>query len=92
MTRAESRDENAEECAYFLIRPDPRCPECVTIMDWRSARRGIVITNGTEIKLSDYGWGNRHLHMRDLRVARRRNRVVRERRERERKERFHPVA
>ena len=92
MTRAESCDENAEWYPYFLIKPDPCCPECVTIMDWRSARRWIVITNGTEIKLSDYGWGNRHLHMRDLRVARRRNRVVRERRERERKERFHPVA
>ena len=47
---------------------------------------------GAEIKLADYGWGNRHLHVRDLRVARRRNRVARERKERERKERLHPVA
>jgi hypothetical protein len=47
VTRAESRDENAEWYPYFLIEPDPRCRECVTIMDWRSAHREIVITNGT---------------------------------------------
>ena len=92
MTRAESRDENAEWYPYFLIKPDPRCPECVTIMDWRSAHRGIVITNGTEIKLTDYGWGGRHLHLRDVRVAHHKIRVARERKEGERKERFHPVA
>ena len=57
MTRAESRDENAEWYPYFLIKPDPCCPECVTIMDWRSAHRWIAITNGAEIRLSDYGWG-----------------------------------
>ena len=61
-------------------------------MDWRSAHRGIVITNGAEIRLSDYGWGNRHLHVRDVRVAHHKNRVERERKERERKQRFHPVA
>jgi len=46
VTRAESRDENAEWYPYLLIKPDPRCPECVTIMDWRSAHRGIIITDG----------------------------------------------
>ena len=92
MTRAESRDENAEECAYLMIRPDPRCPECATIMAWRSAHRGIAINNGAEIRLSDNLSVGRHLHVRDVRVAHRRNRVVRERKERERKERFRPVA
>jgi hypothetical protein len=92
VTGVKSCDENAEECAYLMIRPDPCCPECATIMDWRSAHRWIAITNGAEIKLRDYGWGNRHLHVRDLRVARRRNRVVRERKERESKEHLHPVA
>ncbi len=66
MTRAESCDENAEWYPYFLIKPDPRCSECVTIMDWRSAHREFIITNGTEIKLSDYGWGGRHLYKRDV--------------------------
>ena len=75
-----------------MIRPDPCCPECIAIVVWRSVHRGIVITDAAEIKLADYGWGNRHLHVRDLRVARRRNRVVRERKEQERKERLHPVA
>ena len=75
MTRAESRDENAEWYPYFLIKPDPCCPECVTIMDWRSAHRWIAITNGAEIRLSDYGWESRHLHMRDVRVAHRKNRL-----------------
>ncbi len=58
VTRAESYDENAEDCAYFMIRPDPRCPECNTIMDWRSAHR--------------------------------KNRVARERKERERKQHLPP--
>jgi hypothetical protein len=91
VTRAESRDEDVEECAYLMIRPDPRCPECNTIMDWRSVHRGIIITNGTEIKLSDYGWGGRHLHLRDVRVAHHKIRVERER-ERESKQHLHPVA
>ena len=63
MTRAESCDENAEWYPYFLIKPDPRCSECVTIMDWRSAHREFIITNGTEIKLSDYGWGSLSAHL-----------------------------
>ena len=92
MTRLKSYDEDVEECAYLMIRPDPRCPECVTIMDWRSAHRGIAITNGTEIRLSDYGWGCRHLHVLDVRVAHRKSRVARERRERESKQHLHPVA
>jgi hypothetical protein len=92
VTRAKGYDETVEDCAHFMIRPDPGCPECTTIMDWRSTHRGIVITDAAEIKLADYGWGDRHLHVRDLRVARRKNRVVRERKERERKERLHPVA
>ena len=92
MTRAKSYDENAEECAYFMIRPDPGCPECAAIMVWRSAHRWIAITNGAEIRLSDYRWESRHLHMRDVRVAHRKNRVVQQRKEWERKERFHPVA
>ena len=29
VTRLKSYDENALECAHFLIQPDPRCPECV---------------------------------------------------------------
>ena len=92
MTRAASFDENVEECSFFLIRPDPRCPECAGIMDWRSAHRGIAITNGARIRLSDNLSVGRHLHVRDVRVAHRRNRVVRERKERERKEHLHPVA
>jgi hypothetical protein len=92
VTRVETYDEDVEECAYLMIRPDPRCPECNTIMDWRSAHRGIIITNGAEIKLSDYGWGGRHLHMRDVRVAQHKIRVARERKERESKQRLHPVA
>jgi len=52
MTGAESYDESAEESQYFLIKPDPRCPECAAIMVWRSAHRWIAITNRAEIKLS----------------------------------------
>jgi len=92
VTRVKSYDENAEEFAYILIQPDPSCPECATIMDWRSAHSGIVITNGAEIKLSDNPWGSRHLHMRDLRVTHLKNRVAQQPKERDRKERFHPVA
>jgi hypothetical protein len=92
VTRLKIYYENAEECAYLMIRPDPRCPECATIMDWRSAHRGIAITNGAKIRLSDNLSVGRHLHVRDVRVAHRRNRVVRERKERERKEHLHPVA
>ena len=77
MTGVKICDEDVEECAYLMIRPDPCCPECIAIMVWRSVHRGIVITDAAEIKLTDYGWGNRHLHVRDLRVARRKNRVVR---------------
>jgi hypothetical protein len=85
VTRAKSYDKDAEERSYFLIRPDPRCPECAAIMDWRSAHREIAITNGAEIKLSDYKWGSRHLHLRDLRVAHHKNRVAQQRKEEERK-------
>jgi hypothetical protein len=92
MTGAESYDESAEESQYFLIKPDPRCPECAAIMVWRSAHRWIAITNRAEIKLSDYGWGGRHLHMRDVRGAHHKNRTQRQRKEWERKERWHPVA
>ena len=92
MTVAKSYDENAVECAHFLIQPDQRCPECATIMDWRSAHRGIAITNGTEIRLSDNLSVCRHLHVLDLRVAHRKNRVARERKERESKEHLQPVA
>ena len=92
MTGVKICDEDVEECTYFLIQPDPSCPECIAIMFWRSVHRGIVITDAAEIKLADYGWGDRHLHVRDLRVARRKNRVVRERKERETKEHLHPVA
>ena len=53
VTRARSYDADAEECAYLLIKPDPRCPGCTAIMDWRSAHPWIVITNGAEIRLSD---------------------------------------
>ena len=48
-----SYDENAEDCPYFLIKPDPCCAECAAIMVWRLAHSEIVITNGAEIKLSD---------------------------------------
>jgi hypothetical protein len=92
VTRPESRDENAEWYPYFLIKPDPRCPECATIMDWRSTHRWIAITHGAEIRLSDNLSVGRHLHVQDLRVAHRKNRVVRQPKEWERKERFHPVA
>ena len=92
MTGAESYDESAEESQYFLIKPDPRCPECAAIMLWRFAHSEIVITNEAEIKLADHGWASRHLHMRDARDAHHKIRVERERKERERKECFHPVA
>jgi hypothetical protein len=88
MTAVKSYYENAEECPYFLIKPDPRCPECATIMVWRSAHRGIAITNGAEIKLSDVLRGSRHFHMRDVRVAHLKNRVARQRKQPEGKERF----
>jgi hypothetical protein len=92
MMVAKSYYESAEQCPYLLIKPDPRCPECAAIMVWRFAHRGIVITSVEEIKLADYGWGSRHLHMRDARDAHHKIRVERERKERERKECFHPVA
>jgi hypothetical protein len=92
MTGAKSYDENVEEYGHFLIQPDPRCPECAAIMVWQSAHRRIVITNGAEIKLSDYGWGSRHLHLRDVRDAHHKIRVERQRKERERKGLWHPVA
>jgi hypothetical protein len=90
VTRLKSYDENTEECAYFMIRPDPRCPECTAIMDWRSTHRWIVLTNAAEIRLSDYGWETRHLHMRDVRVAHHKLRMQ-QRKEWERRERFHSV-
>jgi hypothetical protein len=86
VTVARSYYENAEDYPYFLIQPDPSCPECATIMDWRSAHRGIAITNGAEIKLRDYGWESRHLHLRDARDAHHKIRVQL-RKEWERKER-----
>jgi hypothetical protein len=92
VTRVESYDEDVEECAYLMIRPDPRCPECNTIMDWRSAHRGIVIPNGAEIRLSDNLSVGRHLHVRDVRVAHHKIRVERERKDRESKQHLHPVA
>jgi hypothetical protein len=92
MTVAKSSYENAGDCPYFLIKPDPGCPECAAIMLWRFAHSEIVITNGAEIKLADYGWASRHLHMRDTRDAHHKIRVERARKERERKECFHPVA
>ena len=92
MTGAKIYYENAEGCAYFMIRPDPRCPECAAIMDWRSAHRGIVLTNAADIRLSDYGWETRHLHMRDVRVAHHKNRGAQQREGWEKKERLHPVA
>jgi hypothetical protein len=88
VTRAKSYDQDAEESAHFLIQPDPRCPECATIMDWRSAHRWIAITNGAEIKLSDVLRGSRHFHMRDVRVAHLKNRVARQCKQTEGKERF----
>jgi hypothetical protein len=91
VTRAESYDEKADERSYFLIKPDPRCPECAAIMLWRSAHGWIAITNSAEIKLSDYGWGGRHLHMRGVRDAHHKIRIQ-QRKEPERKEHFHPVA
>jgi hypothetical protein len=81
VTGAKSYDENAEECAYLMIRPDPCCPECATIMDWRSAHRGIAINNGADIRLSDNLSVGRHLHVLDVRVAHRKNRVVQQRKE-----------
>ena len=92
MTGVKSCDEDVEECAYLMIRPDPCCPECTTVMDWRSAHRGIAITNGAEIRLSDAPSVGRPLHVLDLRVAHRKNRVVRQPKEWERKEHLHPVA
>ena len=86
MMGGKSYYENAEDYPYFLIKPDPRCPECATIMDWRSAQRGIAITNGAEIKLPDYGWGSRHLHLRDARDAHQKIRIQ-QRKEWEGKER-----
>ena len=78
MTRAKSYDQDAEASAHFLIQPDPRCAECATIMDWRSAHRWIAITNGAEIRLSDNPLGIRHLHVRNLRVAHQKNRQLKE--------------
>jgi hypothetical protein len=92
VTRAKGYDEKAAERAYFMIQPDPCCPECATIMDWRSAHRGIAITNRAKIRLSDAPLGSRHLHVLDVRVAHRRNPGVRQPKEQERKERFCPVA
>ncbi|MGO9150652.1 MAG: hypothetical protein ACLP1E_07765 [Acidimicrobiales bacterium] len=88
MTRPKSYDEKADERSYFLIKPDPRCPECAAIMLWRSAHGWIAITNAAEIKL----WGSRHLHMRDARAVHHKNRVAQQRKQTEGKERFHPVA
>ncbi len=88
MTRPKIYDENAEECGHLLIKPDPACPECVTIMVWRSAHRGIFITDRAEIRLSDARWESRHLHIRDMRVAYLKN-VERQRKEA--KESFRPV-
>jgi hypothetical protein len=92
MTVAKSYCENAEDCPYVLIKPDPCCPECVTIMDWRFAHSRIVVTNGTKIRLSDSVCGARHLHLRDARDAHHKIRVERARKERERKGCLHLVA
>jgi hypothetical protein len=71
-----TRAKSPENAAYFLIQPDPRCPECAAIMDWRSAHSGIAIINGAEIRLWDDHWSSRHLHMRDVRVAHRKDRAA----------------
>ncbi len=92
MTRLKSYDENSEECAYFLIRPDPRCPECAAIMDWRSNHRWIAIPNRAEIRLSDKPLGIHHLHARDQQVARQKNRLVQQRKQTAGKENFPTVA
>jgi hypothetical protein len=92
VTGVKSYDEKAAECAYFMIRPDPCCPECTTIMDWRSTHRWIAITHEAEIRLSDAPSVGRHLHVLDLRVAHRKNRVVRQPKEWESKQHLHPVA
>ena len=73
VTRAKSYDDNVEECGHFLIQPDPCCPECAAIMVWRSAHRRIAITNRAAIKISGSPWGGRHLHMREMRIARLKN-------------------
>ena len=86
VTAAKSRDENAVESQYFLIKPDPRCPECTAIMLWRSAHCWIAITDAAEIKLSDYGWGSRHLRMWEVRDAHHKIRMQ-QRKEWDRKER-----
>jgi hypothetical protein len=92
VTRAQSYVENAVECPQLLIEPDPHCPECVAIMVWRSAHRSIVIPDGTEIKLSAAPWGDRHLHMRSVRVAHLKKRLTQHPENYETKERWHPVA
>jgi len=69
VTSAKRYDESVDEYGHLLIRPNPSCPECVAIMAWRSGHRGIAISNGAEIRLSDASWGSRHLHMSDVRVA-----------------------
>jgi len=92
VTRAKGYLERAKERPYLLIRPDPRCPECIAIMDWRSAHRWIDITDGAEIKLSDNPWGSRHGHMRDVQAAHHKVRVELQLTEWEREERWHPVA
>lgn len=66
---AKSLDESLEEYGQLLIKPDPSCPECSEIMLWRSAHRLLGIANGKEIRVSDTRWGNRHLHVREVRVA-----------------------
>ena len=53
VTRVASYDEDVEECRVLDDPTRPALPKCNTIMDWRSAHRGIAITNGTEIRLSD---------------------------------------
>lgn len=91
MTRTKNDNESAEESGHFLIKPDPDCPECTKIMVWRSAHRGIVITDGTKIRLLDAPWGSRHhLHVRDVGAVRLKN-VEPRRKERETKD-CHPVA
>ena len=84
MTRLKSYDEEVEESAYLMIRPDHVAPSATDSMDWRCRHRGIAITNGTEIRLSDNLSVGRHLHVREgVQVARHKIRVERERKERE---------
>jgi len=91
VTAVKSYYENAEDCPYFLIQPDRVAPSAPRSWSGGPPPQDLHHQRGGDKALGLRVEG-RHLHLRDVRDAHHKIRVERERKERERKELWHPVA